>query len=275
SISVAHRIVKAYLSSFLGYTLVQGDDLMVQDNCVWLKTISGLEKVDVILRRVDDIYCDPLELKSDSQLGVAGLLQAVRSGNVSIANPLGSSIIENPGLIPFLPAISKYLLQEPLILPTIASWWCGQSKELKYVLNNIEYLIIKRIYRYSNASSSIDASKLNKKEIEQLKATIQSHPYLYVGQEKVDFATAPSLSNHKIQPTNALFRSYLVGTNDEYVVMKGGLTRTTGDLSNILISNQLGGMSKDTWVIASDTDQDIPIRHHAINTEIAPAYNDT
>jgi len=265
----------SYLSSFLGYTLVQGDDLMVKDNCVWLKTIGGLEKVDVILRRVDDVYCDPLELKSDSQLGVAGLLQAVRSGNVSIANPLGSSILENPGLIPFLPAIAKHLLNEPLILPTIASWWCGQPKELNYVLNNIQHLIIKRIYRYSNSSSSIDGSKLSKNELNQLKETIKTHPYLYVGQEKVSFATSPSLNDKKIQPTNALFRSYLVGTNDGYTVMKGGLTRTTGDLSNILISNQLGGMSKDTWVISNDIEQDVHVRHHAIQVDTAPAYNDT
>ena len=106
----------AYLSSHLGFTLVQGNDLMMKDNFVWLKTLGGLEKVDVILRRLDDIYCDPLELKEDSQLGIPGLLQAVRRGNVSIANPLGSSVIENPGLIPFLPAISKYLLGEDLKL---------------------------------------------------------------------------------------------------------------------------------------------------------------
>ncbi len=118
----------SYLSSYLGFTLVQGNDLIVKDNFVWLKTMGGLERVDVILRRVDDIYCDPLELKSDSQLGIPGLLQSVRSGNVSIANPLGSSILENPGLMPFLQQISKYFLSEDLILPTIASWWCGQPR---------------------------------------------------------------------------------------------------------------------------------------------------
>src|SRR5258706_10248346 len=91
----------SYLASYLGVTLVEGNDLIVKDNFVWLKTLEGLEKVDVIMRRVDDVYCDPLELKSDSQLGIPGLLQAVRSGNVSLANPLGSSILENPGLMPF------------------------------------------------------------------------------------------------------------------------------------------------------------------------------
>jgi uncharacterized circularly permuted ATP-grasp superfamily protein len=110
----------SYLSSYLGLTLVQGNDLIVKDNHVWLKTMGGLERVDVILRRMDDIYCDPLELKEDSQLGVPGLLQAVRSGNVSIANPIGSGILENPGLMPFLQPIARYFLSEDLLMPTIA-----------------------------------------------------------------------------------------------------------------------------------------------------------
>ena len=134
----------SYLASYLGYTLVQGNDLMVKDNCVWLKTLSGLEKVDVIVRRVDDVYCDPLELKDDSQLGVPGLVNAVRCGNVTIANPLGSSVLENPGLMPFINGICKHLLGEDLIMPTIASWWCGQPKELAYVLDNIRSLVVKK-----------------------------------------------------------------------------------------------------------------------------------
>ncbi|MFP5042122.1 circularly permuted type 2 ATP-grasp protein [Parasediminibacterium sp. JCM 36343] len=242
----------SYLSSYLGYTLVQGDDLMVKDSIVWLKTIGGLEKVDVILRRVDDVYCDPLELKEDSHLGVAGLLQAVRSRNVTIANPLGSGILENPGIMPFLPAIAKYYFQKPLILPNIASWWCGQPKEMKYVLENIPTLIIKRIYRDSDTSTSIDGSTLNAKRIQDLKEQIKTHPYLFVGQEKVSFSSTPSLSDKKVEPRNALFRSFLVSNNDTYTVMKGGLTRTASDAGNMVISNQLGGFSKDTWIINPD-----------------------
>ena len=244
----------SYLSSYLGYTLVQGDDLMVKDNYVWLKTVGGLEKVDVILRRVDDDYCDPLELKEDSQLGVAGLLQVVRSGNVRIANPLGSGILENPGIMPFLPAIAKYYFNKPLILPNIASWWCGQPAELKYVLENITTLIIKKIYRDSNISTSVDGSLLSAKKIQELKEQIKTHPYLYVGQEKVAFSSTPSFSDKKVEPCNALFRSFLVSNRDSYTVMKGGLTRTASDSGNMIISNQLGGLSKDTWIINTDTE---------------------
>jgi uncharacterized circularly permuted ATP-grasp superfamily protein/uncharacterized alpha-E superfamily protein len=244
----------SFLSSHLGFTLVQGDDLMVKDNIVWLKTLGGLERVDVIVRRVDDNYCDPLELKADSQLGVPGLLQAVRSGNVSIANPLGSSVIENPGLIPFLPAISKYFLGEPLKLPTIASWWCGQKKELEYVLNNLPKLIIKRIYRESLIRTSIDASLMGENSLTSLKAKIMAQPHLYVAQEKVDFAIMPTYVNGKLEASHALFRSFAISLNGGYKVMDGGLTRASLNKDNIVISNQLGSFSKDTWILSSKED---------------------
>ena len=166
-----------FLSSFLGFTLVQGNDLMVKDNYVWLKTLGGLEKVDVILRRVDDVYCDPLELQEDSQLGVPGLLHAVRSGNVSIANPLGSSILENPGLMSFLPNISRYLLGEDLILPSMASWWCGHPKELAYVLAS--YTITgdqTNLQRNPQASTSIDGGDTFFQANSRIKKQIKAQP---------------------------------------------------------------------------------------------------
>lgn len=270
----------SFLSSHLGFTLVQGDDLMVKDNYVWLKTLGGLEKVDVILRRVDDVYCDPLELKEDSQLGVPGLLQAVRSGNVSIANPLGSSVIENPGLMPFLPAISKYLLSEDLKLSTIASWWCGQQKELKYVLENLPSLVIKRIYRESFTRTSVDATLLSKEALNDLGQRIKAQPHLYVGQEKVDFSTTPALVNGKLEPCNALFRSFTVSNNGSYTAMEGGLTRTSLDKNNIIISNQLGGFSKDTWILSGDESSTLSIKKeqeyvhaqtHAYKSDILPS----
>ncbi len=258
----------SYLSSHLGYTLVQGNDLMVKDNFVWLKTLGGLERVDVILRRVDDVYCDPLELKEDSQLGIPGLLQAVRSGNVSIANPLGSSVLENPGLMPFLQSLSRYFFNEDLIMPTIASWWCGQNKEMNYVLENIQSLVIKRIYRDSMGSSSIDGASLSAQQLSELKQQIKSHPSLYVGQEKVDFSFTPSLVNGKIEPRKVLFRSFLVSNNESYTAMSGGLSRTSADVGNFLISNQLGGISKDTWIISPEPGRKLNANKEQIAVEI-------
>jgi len=250
----------AYLASYLGFTLVQGNDLIVRDNYVWLKTLGGLEKVDVILRRLDDIFCDPLELKEDSQLGIPGLLQAVRQGNVSIANPLGSSVIENPGLIPFLPAIAKSLLGEELKLPSIASWWCGQPSALDYVLNNISTLVIKRISRRSNTGTSVDATSLDSNQLNELKQRIKAQPHLFVGQEKANFAASPSLVDGKIEPRDALFRSFAVSNNGTYIAMEGGLTRTSGDHGNYIISNQMGGISKDTWIISAESGSTFNVR---------------
>lgn len=271
----------SYLASYLGFTLVQGNDLMVKDNYVWLKTMGGLEQVDVILRRLDDIYCDPLELKEDSQLGIPGLLQAVRSGNVSIANPMGSSVIENPGIMPFLPDIARNLLGTDLLLPNIASWWCGQKKERDYVLEKTDQLIIKRISRSSFQGSSVDGSALSSKELAELKSKIKAQPFLYVGQEKASFAPTPSLVNGVITSREALFRSFVVSSEEGYTAMTGGLTRTSGESGHYIISNQAGGVSKDTWVIGENQSGSINYRREleqpldlvsSYNSEVLPSH---
>ena len=258
----------SYLATYLGLTLVQGSDLVVKDNFVWLKTLGGLEKVDVIMRRVDDVYCDPLELKEDSQLGVPGLLQVVRSGNVSIANPLGSSILENPGLMPFLENISKYFFGKGLIMSNIASWWCGQPKEMNYVLEHLPSMVIKRIYRESGVRTSIDAGGLSYKELDNLKARIKANPQLYVGQEKVFISSTPSLIDGKIAPRNSLFRSFLVSNGDSYTLMAGGLSRSSAEEGNFVISNQVGGLSKDTWLIATEPERIIDVLKEPVEQEL-------
>ncbi len=263
----------SYLSSHLGFTLVQGNDLIVKDNFVWLKTMGGLERVDVILRRVDDIYCDPLELKADSQLGIPGLLQCVRSGNVSLANPLGSSVLENPGLMPFLQLISRYFLNEDLILPTIASWWCGQPRELQYVLENIKTLVIKKIHRAATGSSSIDGASLSASQLEACKKQIRLHPALYVGQEKVEISLSPSLIEGRIVPQKVLFRSFLVSNQNDYVAMSGGLVRSSADAANFLISSQTGGFSKDAWIISPEPGRVVNVLKETPESAVE-TYND-
>lgn len=237
----------AFLASLQGMTLVQGQDLMVKDNRVWLKTLSGLEQVDIIIRRVDDNFCDPLALKADSQLGVAGLLEVVRQKNVCIANPLGSGILENPGLLAFLPSISQFFLKEELLLPSIATWWCGQEKERAYVLENIDQLVIKKINSL-HRDRTFFGWTLSKEKLEQLKKRIQQRPYLYVAQEQAIFSTAPTLAPSKLTPRHTVLRSFLVADEGRYEVMPGGLTRSAPKLGNTHVSNQSGGISKDTWI---------------------------
>src|ERR1700687_1483067 len=133
----------SYLARYLGFTLVQGGDLTVRDSRVFLKTLEGLKQVDVILRRLDDSFCDPIELRSDSYLGVAGLVEAVRAGSVTVANALGSGLIETSAFMPFLPGLCQRMLGEKLKLPAAATWWCGQPKALRYVLDNLDCLVVK------------------------------------------------------------------------------------------------------------------------------------
>jgi len=248
----------AYLSSYLGFSLVQGDDLTVRDGRVWLKSLDGLQPVDVILRRVDDSFCDPLELRSASRLGVAGLLEAVRRNNVAIANPLGSSVLENPGLLAFLPRLSRHFLNQELILPSVATWWCGQRRERDFVLQNLDRLIIKPINR-SSGNYALFGGLLSAKEKELLRATIIAKPHCYVGQEHVSFSTVPSFIDHHIEPRFAVLRSFAVASGDDYQVMPGGLTRIARQQDDFIVSNQAGGISKDTWVLADEPDKQVSL----------------
>src|SRR5882724_10182404 len=135
-----------YLARYLGFTLVEGGDLTVRDSKVFIKTLEGLRPVDVILRRVDDSFCDPLELRGDSFLGVAGLLEAVRAGNVTVANALGSGLVETPAFLAFLPSLCRHLLGEELKLPSVATWWCGQPKEQQYVIDHLDEIVVKSAF---------------------------------------------------------------------------------------------------------------------------------
>ena len=238
----------AYLASFFGFPLVQGNDLIVRNGFLWMKSLKGLKRVDVVWRRVDDMYIDPLELRSDSQLGVAGILDVVRRQNVTILNPIGTRVLENPGLIPFMRSITKYFLNEDLILPQIATWWCGQEIEKKYVLNNISNLIIKRIDR-SNVTSVYFGETLSSSEQEDLRRLINDRPYRFVAQERIGFSTTPTFENGHFEPRNSVWRSFAIAHDNEYSVMPGGLVRVAAQRGNINVSNQKGGTSKDIWII--------------------------
>lgn len=240
-----------YLSSYLGYTLVQGNDLLVRDGFVWLKSIDQLERVDVIIKRLDDTWCDPLELRRDSLLGIPGLLQVIRLGNVAVLNPPGTSILENYGLMAFMQNACKFLLKEPLLMSSVATWWCGQTKELNFVLENLPRLIIKKTNR-KQGFRSIYGRALNEEELVNLKDLILKNPKDFVAQEEVSLSTTPAFINGVIEPRFAVLRAFLIAEQDDYKVMQGGLTRSSAIKGKFEISNRFGGISKDTWII-SDT----------------------
>ncbi|MBU1658291.1 circularly permuted type 2 ATP-grasp protein [bacterium] len=248
----------AYLSSFLEINMVQGEDLLSKNGSIWLKSLSGLKKINTLLRRVDDRFCDPLELKNDSKLGVAGLVESMRQNNLNMINPIGSAILENIGLNPFMKKISQYFLKEELILPQIATWWCGQKKELDYVLANLNKLIIKKIDRTEKIQVYF-GRKLSQEELDNLRVLLLQSPNKYVAQEEIEFSTAPYYFNDKIEPRNAVIRAFCLKKDDEYTVMNGGLVRVSSIKDSLLVSSQKGGTSKDLWILGEDPKNNNPI----------------
>ncbi|MVM29250.1 hypothetical protein GO755_04335 [Spirosoma sp. HMF4905] len=244
---------QAYLASYLGYTLVQGDDLIVKNGFVWIKAIDGLQRVDIIIRRVDDEWCDPLELRIDSKLGVPGLLQVIRNGNVMVINPPGSSAVENTAFNAFLPSLCRHLLREELILPSVATWWCGQPKELQRTLDNLGSLIIKKANR-KQIFRSVYGKELSKDQLQQLRAQILQNPTEYVAQEEVSFSTTPTFVDDHIEPRYAAIRAFLTATPNGYQVMEGGLTRSSALKDKFTFSNQYGSVSKDTWIVSDEAE---------------------
>jgi uncharacterized circularly permuted ATP-grasp superfamily protein/uncharacterized alpha-E superfamily protein len=238
-----------YLARYLGYALVQGNDLTVRDGLVYLKTLGGLQRIDVILRRVDDDYCDPLELYTRSFLGVPGLIEAVREGNVAVANALGSGILRAPVFLPFLPGICKHLLGEELIAQSIPTWWCGEPKTCQYVLENLSRLVIKPAYP-STKLDLVFGEELSRAELEELAARVSACPADFIAQEHISSYSTPVLQNEQITSRRYVLRAYLTADNGSYSVMPGGLTRVTGSDSGRVVSLQQGGGTKDTWVLA-------------------------
>jgi uncharacterized circularly permuted ATP-grasp superfamily protein/uncharacterized alpha-E superfamily protein len=245
----------AYLANYLGYTLAQGDDLTVRDGALWIKTLNGLEPVHVVLRRVEDDWCDPLEMRGDSLLGVPGLLQAVRAGNVTLANALGSAILEHPALEAYLPAISRQVLGEDLYLPGVGTWWCGDPDGLGFVLDNLPRLVIKRCCT-GDGRQCLFGDELSQQELTDLKLAIRAEPGAFVGQEMAGAATTPVYEDGRLVPRTSGLRTFLVAEDDSYTVMPGGLTRVALDDDRLAPSSRLGGLGKDTWVLASEPERD-------------------
>lgn len=242
----------AYLARYLGYSLVEGQDLTVRGDRVYLKTLRGLKRVHVILRRQDDDFCDPLELRGDSALGVPGLLNAVRAGQVAMANALGSGILGSGALMGFLPAICEKLLDEKLAMPSVATWWCGEKPALDYVREHFADLVIKPAYPGQNFEP-VFGSECNAEQREAILQRIEARPQAYLGQELVHLAQAPVWSRsheRRLLARSVGLRVYAVATPNGYSIMPGGLARVSGGSNKKIISMQRGGSSKDTWVLA-------------------------
>jgi uncharacterized circularly permuted ATP-grasp superfamily protein/uncharacterized alpha-E superfamily protein len=243
----------AYLARQLGLPLVEGNDLTVRGDTVSLKTLGGLRRVHAILRRLDDDFCDPVELRADSALGVPGLIAVVRAGKVVIANALGSGVLESAAWMGFMPAAARRLLGEKLRLPSVATWWCGERPALDYVVKNIERLVVKPTYPNQKFEAAFGRDMDPEARASLVKRLI-ARPHAYVAQERLAFSQAPvwrSGAGPGFAARALGIRVYAIATATGYRVMPGGLARIASDTADV-VSMQRGGGSKDVWVLAGD-----------------------
>ncbi len=248
----------SFLARHMGLPLVEGADLTVRDRRVFLKTVEGLQPVDFIIRRVDDSYCDPLELREDSYLGVAGLVEAARAGNVVISNALGSGLLESPAFLAFLPVLCRHMLGEDLLLPSVATWWCGQARELRYVLDNFDGLVIKPAFGPVRRQPWF-GGRLSKAEKEKLIRAIKAAPHYYLGQERVVLSRAPVWHEGAFESRSVAMRAFVAGGDHQYSAMPGGLARVSPTEEDPVVSMQSGGGSKDVWVLANGGDAAVSV----------------
>lgn len=255
----------AYLARYLGLTLVEGSDLTVRGQRLYLKTLKGLEPVHGVLKRLDDEFLDPLELRADSHLGVPGLLQAIRAGNVLVANAPGSGFLESTALLGFLPALCRHLLGEELQLPALASWWCGERAAMEAVLPEIPSSVIKSTYAGAGAGAVL-GKNLTRRQVDEWAGRILREPEMHTVQSYLPLSQMPTWKEARagdhIAPRSLLLRVFAVSDGAQgWRVLPGGLTRiATGELE--IASMQRGGSSADTWVITEGEVDRTSLLHH-------------
>lgn len=240
----------SYLAKTMGVELVEGRDLFVENDFVYMKTIQGAEKVDVIYRRIDDLFMDPLEFKPDSSLGVPGLFAAYKKGNVTLANAPGTGVADDKAVYTYMPQIIKYYLNEEPILNNVHTYHCSRPDELKYVLEHVHELVIKPVDEAGGYGISI-GNRLTKQEIETVKAQIKEHPRKYVAQPIMSLSVHPTYieDTESFEQRHVDLRTFTVLGKDREFVLKGGLTRVALKKGNLIVNSSQGGGSKDTWVL--------------------------
>jgi uncharacterized circularly permuted ATP-grasp superfamily protein len=237
----------SFLAQKMGVYLVEGSDLIVEDHKVFMKTTKGLRKIDVIYRRIDDTFMDPSSFRPDSLLGVKGIFEAFKRGNVAIANAPGTGVADDKVIYSYVPKMIKYYLGEEPIIPNVPTYLCGEDADLKYVLENIHNLVVKAA-NGAGGYGMIIGPKSTKQEQEDFKKLVLEDPRNYIAQPVLNLSTVPTLIADKIESRHVDLRPFILYGKDIYV-MPGGLTRVALRKGSLVVNSSQGGGSKDTWVL--------------------------
>ncbi len=238
----------SYLARTMGAELVEGGDLFVDDDdCVYMHTIEGPERVDTIYRRIDDTFMDPEAFRPDSMLGVPGLLRAWRNGNVALANAPGSGVADDKVVYSYVPEIIRYYLDQDAILPNVPTWRCSDPDHLEHVLANLPELVVKPANE-SGGYGMMIGPRASKAEHEEFRGLLQADPRNYIAQPTLDLSTAPTLCEGALEPRHLDLRPFILQGADVSVTA-GGLTRVAMNRGSLVVNSSQGGGSKDTWIV--------------------------
>ncbi|PTY02212.1 hypothetical protein DB346_09995 [Verrucomicrobia bacterium LW23] len=240
----------SFLARQMGIEIVEGRDLVVKDKKVYMRTTKGLQKVDSIYRRIDDDFLDPQVFRKDSVLGVPGLVDAYRAGNVSLANSIGTGAADDKAIYYFVPKMIKFYLDQEPILPNVPTYLGANSSDLKYMLENTENMVIKAANE-SGGYGMIVGSKATKEEIEDFRDKVKADPRNYIGQPIVSLSRHPSYTDGHFEGRHIDLRPYIL-YGEKITIVPGGLTRVALRKGSLVVNSSQGGGSKDTWVLYGD-----------------------
>lgn len=248
----------AFLARQMGIELVEGRDLLVDDQHVFMRTTRGLKRVDVIYRRVNDEFLDPVVFRQDSLLGVPGLHGAARAGTVTIANAIGNGAADDKGVYPFVPAMIEYYLDEEPILPNVTTYRPWEPDHMDYILERLDRLVVKPVAE-AGGYGIVIGTQAGDETLAATAAALQANPRGYVAQEIVQLSTHPTLVNGQLEPRHIDLRPFVL-SGDRIEVVPGGLTRVALNEGSLIVNSSQGGGSKDTWVIDEDVRDVVPPR---------------
>ncbi|NOS75055.1 MAG: circularly permuted type 2 ATP-grasp protein [Methyloglobulus sp.] len=238
----------AFLAQQIGAELVEGDDLIVlNDDCVYMRTIDGMERVDVIYRRIDDQFLDPEVFRKDSVLGVKGLIRAWKAGNVSLVNAPGAGVADDKVVYAYVPEMIRYYLNEEPILPNVPTYLCSEPEQLNYVLKHMEELVVKPANE-SGGYGMLIGPHATQEQIAEFRQIVKAHPRNYIAQPTLALSTCPTLCDDHLEPRHIDLRPFILQGESSYVTA-GGLTRVAMKKGSLVVNSSQGGGSKDTWVI--------------------------